>query len=152
MIVCSAVLFASVSNSRREGNLPSDSSASSATRPRATRLLIVPTAQPQISAALILAILKHAAQNPESICQPSVEERSKHPVIIPRKIFFELATTNDATLRDFLAGTEAPRSFLEVADDTLNIDLDSPADYALATERFVRKKRDWSEPADQRTL
>ena len=50
MMLCSAD-WPSDSCSRREGSLPSVSRFSSATRPRATRLLIVPTAQPQISAA-----------------------------------------------------------------------------------------------------
>jgi molybdenum cofactor cytidylyltransferase len=96
--------------------------------------------QPQISASLILTILKHAAENPDAICQPAVEKRPKHPVLIPRKDFLELASTTDATLRDFLTRTRSPRSFLEMADETLNIDLDSPADYRLAAERFSRSE------------
>src|SRR5438067_1604493 len=51
MIACNADLSGSVLCWRRDGSLPLDNSCSSATRPRATRLLIVPTAQPQISAA-----------------------------------------------------------------------------------------------------
>jgi CTP:molybdopterin cytidylyltransferase MocA len=93
--------------------------------------------QPQIPASLILPILKQAAQNPNAICQPSVQKRPKHPVIIPRETFLALATTTAPTLRDFLARTQTPRSFLEVDDETLNLDLDSPADYRLATDRFA---------------
>jgi molybdenum cofactor cytidylyltransferase len=94
--------------------------------------------QPQISASLILTIFKHAGQNPDAICQPALQKRPKHPVIFPRQTFFELATTTDVTLRDFLAKTQAPRSLVEVADETLNIDLDTPAHYRLAAGRFSR--------------
>ena len=45
MIVWRADLSGSVLCCRRDGSLPLDSNCSSATRPRATRLLIVPTAE-----------------------------------------------------------------------------------------------------------
>ena len=54
MIVCSADLSGSVLCWRRDGSLPLVSNCSSATRPRATRLLIVPTAQPQISRRFLI--------------------------------------------------------------------------------------------------
>lgn len=92
--------------------------------------------QPQISASLILKVLKHAEENSDAICQPSVQKCPKHPVIIPRKMFFELASNTATTLRDFLTGTPVFRSFLEVPDERLNIDLDAPADYKLAANRF----------------
>ena len=68
MIVCSADFSGSVRCCRLDGSLPLESSCSSATRPRATRLLIVPTAQPQREALILVGAGGFAYEEAAEIC------------------------------------------------------------------------------------
>jgi molybdenum cofactor cytidylyltransferase len=93
--------------------------------------------QPQISRSTIGSVLDHAVSHPEKICQPAFHGRPKHPVIFPRDMFLKVAATTSETLRDFLENYGPSRSFKEIPDDSLLIDLDSPADYKSARTRFI---------------
>jgi molybdenum cofactor cytidylyltransferase len=86
--------------------------------------------QPQIRESTIRTLLDYAAAHPREICQPSFRQRAKHPVILPRDLFAELSTTSVTSLRDFLELRGEMRSWVEIDDPGLALDIDTPADYA----------------------
>src|SRR5262249_37177923 len=92
--------------------------------------------QPQISRDTLDALIKHATIHFERVCQPSVDQRRKHPVILPRLAFERLSSTAHSTLRDFLENCGIARSLMEIPDPALEIDLDLPSEYAAAREIF----------------
>ena len=104
--------------------------------PSLTHVLLALGDQPQISPATLQALLQHAQDHPTSLCQPSLHGRPKHPLVFPRSVLLDLATSRHATLRDFLATQAHRRSLLPTTDPTLNIDLDSPDDYRSALTSF----------------
>ena len=92
--------------------------------------------QPQIARETLSALLKCVSQFPSFIWQPSVNGRPKHPVVFPREIFRELGLSRAFTLRDFLQENQVKRRFMECKDPGLEIDLDTPEEYAVARHRF----------------
>ena len=93
--------------------------------------------QPQIRRGTLEFLLNHTLENPHSICQPAWKGRPKHPVILPRIALELLASSKCGTLREFLENSGFPRSLVEITDESLACDLDSPADYADALRRFA---------------
>jgi CTP:molybdopterin cytidylyltransferase MocA len=71
-----------------------------------------------------------ATMRPAKICQPIRNGHCRHPVIFPRAIFFELATASAANLKDFLVSRCDHLAGFDVDDPGLDLDLDTPADYA----------------------
>ncbi len=92
--------------------------------------------QPQISAAVLGLLVHFAAASPTTIVQPQVNDRPKHPVILPREIFYSLRSSSAATLRDFLEQHRTDRRFMNSDDAGLEVDLDTPEEYADARQRF----------------
>jgi CTP:molybdopterin cytidylyltransferase MocA len=92
--------------------------------------------QPQIPRETLRRLLEFAAANPSSICQPSLEGRARHPIVLPRAILGRLARSDGPTLKDFLQSEQASRLLLETLEEALNIDLDTPNDYNKALANF----------------
>lgn len=105
--------------------------------PNLTHFVIALGDQPQIPAETLSALLQFSGEHPHSICQPTFSDRPKHPVVLPSKIFRDLARLPALTLRDFIESHTADRRFLQTSDDSLNIDLDTPQAYAAALKRFA---------------
>ena len=97
-----------------------------------TQLAITLGDQPQVRIQTLKAVIEFAKDNPDAICQPARKGRGRHPLIMPRKFFFELARAKEATLKEFLQAREGTRKLLEVDDDGLDLDLDTMADYDKA--------------------
>jgi hypothetical protein len=89
--------------------------------------------QPHLQSETLRQLLAFAAQNPHSICQPSLGGQQKHPVILPRQAFDELKNSRADTLKDFLKLTAGPRVQCPVNDSGLSLDLDTPEDYNRLT-------------------
>jgi molybdenum cofactor cytidylyltransferase len=100
-----------------------------------THFVITLGDQPHIPASTLAAVLTHAAQNSAVVCQPSRNERPRHPVILPRNVFEEIVADGPSTLREFLARHQF--SYIEINDEALDLDLDYPTDYASALRRFT---------------
>ena len=96
--------------------------------------------QPQIGAETLRRLLEFAGGNPEAICQPALRGRAKHPVILPKEVFRDLARTSAGTLRRFLDEREGKRRYVEVEDESLASDLDTPEEYRAALERFKKSE------------
>jgi len=97
--------------------------------------------QPQLREGTLRATLAAVWGRPESVWQPAVGGRPRHPVILPRAAFGEIARTRAATLRDFLDGTSVSRATIDIDDPGLDADIDTPVDYER--ERARASPRDW---------
>src|SRR6185436_20556066 len=93
--------------------------------------------QPHLQFETLCALLDFSSLNPDHICQPSHGGRPRHPVLLPRRLFQELASTSRATLKEFLAEHRDPLRLIESSDPGLDLDLDTPADYEEARRRFT---------------
>lgn len=92
--------------------------------------------QPHLANESICAVIACAAQNPDAICQPTLNGRPRHPVILPKNIFNSLTDSNHPTLKHFLEAHASRRNLVEVDDAGLDLDLDTPADYEEARKRY----------------
>jgi len=88
--------------------------------------------QPHLRTETLHELVRLCSQNQDQVCQPSFHGRRVHPVIVPKNIFIELATTRVATLKEFLALLSI--ASFDSKDPGLELDLDDPNDYARALE------------------
>lgn len=97
--------------------------------------------QPHLCDATLRRIIKHAGTHAGEICQPSRLGRPRHPVILPRAVFKALADSKTETLKQFLQSLETTATLCEMDDPGLDFDIDSPADYEQAVQRFSESSR-----------
>jgi molybdenum cofactor cytidylyltransferase len=93
--------------------------------------------QPHLAQTTLRSLTGFSAMNPDTICQPSHGKRARHPVVLPRRIWDALASSNQATLKEFLAGHRELTQLVELADPGLDLDIDTPTDYEEALRRFL---------------
>jgi molybdenum cofactor cytidylyltransferase len=91
--------------------------------------------QPHIKRATLRALIDFTARHPTCICQPALNSRPRHPAILPRRHFLELASSAFNTLSEFRAAEEV--ALCEIEDAGLDLDIDTPDDYVRAM-RLVR--------------
>jgi len=92
--------------------------------------------QPHLRPETFGRLIEQAGLEPERIWQPSRGGKARHPVLLPRRVFLELAGAKDATLRDFLEARGGERSLFESDDAGLDLDLDTREDYERARRRM----------------
>jgi molybdenum cofactor cytidylyltransferase len=95
--------------------------------------------QPELRPATVRALIGFAAQNQTNICQPAFGGRARHPVVLPRLAWNELAVASNETLRDFLHARSANVRLLQVTDPGVALDLDDPGEYERALAGAKRK-------------
>jgi molybdenum cofactor cytidylyltransferase len=105
---------------------------------RLTQWAITLGDQPQVRFETLEELAAFAAKNLQYICQPSRNDRPRHPVFLPAKDFRELRITKATNLKIFLQEREASRKLLPVTDPGLDHDLDSPQDYEEAKRLFLQ--------------
>lgn len=86
--------------------------------------------QPHLQQGTLAKVLDFASEHSDQICQPSQNGRPRHPVVMPRPAFQELATSGCASLKEFLAGRQV--ACCECDDPGLGLDIDRPEDYQIA--------------------
>lgn len=101
-----------------------------------THFVITLGDQPHVRISTLRQLLKFSAENADRICQPSLNSRPKHPVILPRRGFRELASTHAETLKEYLAQRSEVISLVELEDEGLSLDLDTPKDYEEAMRLY----------------
>jgi molybdenum cofactor cytidylyltransferase len=94
--------------------------------------------QPHLVSDTLRTAREFAAQQFDKICQPSRSGRPRHPVFVPRHVFETLAASTHQTLKEFLSTQASEVRLIEVNDPGLDLDLDTPADFAEARTRFIR--------------
>ncbi len=92
--------------------------------------------QPHLRPLTLSAVLAAGAAAPDRICQPSFADRPKHPILLPKTMFGELATATEENLKDFLQNRAAMINYVRVIDSGLAVDLDRPLDYERAKESY----------------
>jgi molybdenum cofactor cytidylyltransferase len=93
--------------------------------------------QPHVQRPTLRRLLDFSARHPHKICQPSRRGHGRHPVLLPKALFRQLAASRVRTLKSFLAAKPRQVALCEVDDQGLDLDIDRPADYEKAV-RFAR--------------
>jgi CTP:molybdopterin cytidylyltransferase MocA len=96
-----------------------------------THMVVALGDQPHIKISTLRLLLETAHQNPSCICQPVLNQRGCHPIILPADQFLALAKSDAPDLRAFICRHENLRLRVAVNDPGVIGDLDTPADYAL---------------------
>lgn len=92
--------------------------------------------QPHLQPATLEALIYLAASRPAKICQPSCNGHGRHPVILPKSVFKEIAHSKAETLHEFLQARSKAIALIEAEDAGLDLDIDSPEDYEKAVKLF----------------
>ncbi len=92
--------------------------------------------QPHLRKATLRALLECSGAHPEGICQPSFQQRPKHPVCLPGTIFRSLGHSTADNLKQFKQKYNSDLYVCESADAGLALDMDWPADYTKALEHY----------------
>lgn len=108
--------------------------------PALTHWAIVLGDQPHLRRDTLLAVLDLGSAQPQKVCQPTHRGRRRHPVLLPKPIFLQLATSTAATLKEFLEARSCEIASRELDDPGLDLDIDRFEDYenALALARHER--------------
>lgn len=98
--------------------------------PGLTHWAIVLGDQPHLKESLLRGLLGLARDLPDSVCQPARRGKPRHPVLLPKKLFAELAASPAPHLGEFLRGRQI--ALFESDEPGLDLDLDRPEDYEAA--------------------
>jgi molybdenum cofactor cytidylyltransferase len=93
--------------------------------------------QPHLSEGTLHKLMEFAARHADKVCQPIYNGHRRHPVVMPRKIFQELANSTAGDLKQFLA--PFPSAVCEMDDPGLELDMDVPEDYERAHAAWKRE-------------
>ena len=104
-----------------------------------THWAIVLGDQPHLRSATLRALLALSAAQAELVCQPARAGRRRHPVVLPRGVFNELADSNASDLKGFLAPRKI--ALYESDDPGLDLDIDRPEDYQRALDLSANSPR-----------
>lgn len=99
-------------------------------RPTLTHWAIVLGDQPHLKLETLRAVCGCSAARPQQVCQPARAGHRRHPVLMPKDVFLELAVTAAPDLKTFLQSREL--AACELDDAGLELDIDRPEDYAKA--------------------
>ena len=105
-----------------------------------THWAIVLGDQPQISRDTLRTILAFSAAHPEQICVPKQGGHRRHPLLLPRTEFLQLAGSTAPDLKSVMDHHIEKIGFCELDDAALELDIDRPEDYERAVAMFLRKR------------
>jgi molybdenum cofactor cytidylyltransferase len=91
--------------------------------------------QPHLERQTLRRLLDFSAAHRASVCQPARLGHGRHPVLLPKSTFRQVATSTAATLKEFLAGRSRKFAFCELDDPGLDLDIDYPEDYQNALQK-----------------
>ncbi len=100
--------------------------------PPLTHWAIVLGDQPHLSPETLRRVLAFSAAHPRKVCQPARGGHGRHPVLLPKAAFRQLAGTRARTLKGFLAARPRLLARCELDDPGLDVDIDRPGDYRKA--------------------
>src|SRR6266567_2118926 len=86
--------------------------------------------QPHLRAETLRKLLEFGAAHPQTVCQPAHGDHRRHPVVLPKDAFQQLATSTATDLKEFLK--PLPTAPCEMDDAGLELDIDEPEDYERA--------------------
>ena len=100
----------------------------------ATGVLVCLCDHPLVRPETIEAILSLHARHPDAIIIPSYRGRKGHPTLFPRFVQEDLGKV--ATLRDVIGQHRAKITLLDVDNEGVILDVDTPEDYRKILERY----------------
>ena len=95
-----------------------------------THCAIVLGDQPHLRQNTLANLAEFASRHPDKVSQPVLYGRSRHPVVLPRKMLQDLARSGAQTLKEFLR--DCPIAAFDCDDPGLDLDIDRPEDYQRA--------------------
>jgi len=104
-----------------------------------THWAIVLGDQPHLQPQTLRRALDFSAAQPARVCQPARRGQGRHPVLLPKALFRQLAGSTAATLKEFLAAKAGEVALCEVDDPGLEVDIDRPEDYDQAVELAAKR-------------
>lgn len=107
-----------------------------------THWAIVLGDQPHLQRQTLWQVLDFSAAHPGTVCQPARHGHGRHPVLLPKALFRQLAHSTARTLKVFLSASPRQVALCELDDLGLDVDLDRPEDYqkALLLDAKARRK------------
>jgi molybdenum cofactor cytidylyltransferase len=94
--------------------------------------------QPHLSEATLRQIIEFCTVHPNEICVPQQGDHRRHPVLLPRVAFLQMANSTAKNLREFLDESPVKVARCKMDDPALELDLDRPEDYEHARRQFLR--------------
>lgn len=108
--------------------------------PEVDACFLLPVDIPLVRAATIAAIAESFRQRAAPITYPRFSRRRGHPPLIARPLFAEiLAGQGDGGLRALLAAHQASAADVDVLDEGIVLDMDTPADYEQLAQLALRR-------------
>jgi molybdenum cofactor cytidylyltransferase len=108
-----------------------------------THWAIVLGDQPHLQPQTLRRVLEFSAALPARASQPARRDHGRHPVLLPKALFQQLADSTAPTLKEFLATRPGEVALCEVDDPGMEVDIDRPEDYSkaidLASKRPVER-------------
>ncbi len=111
-----------------------------------THWAIVLGDQPHLQPRTLRRVLAFSAAHPAQVCQPARHGQGRHPVLLPKTLFRQLAGSTAATLKAFLAARPRQVAGCEVDDPGLEVDIDRPEDYDRAVKLAAKRRSGDSAP------
>lgn len=97
-----------------------------------THWAIVLGDQPHLKQQTLQEVLDFSAAHPARVCQPARHSHGRHPVLLPKPVFWRIPDSSAATLKEFLAAKPRQLALCELDDPGLDLDIDRPGDYEMA--------------------
>jgi len=88
--------------------------------------------QPHLHLRTLQAIIEFSSKHPDKICLPYHAGHRRHPVLLPRPFWLQLASCTDQDLKAFLDRNREQVVTCRIDDPGLDLDIDYPADYQQA--------------------
>ena len=104
-----------------------------------THWAIVLGDQPHLQPQTLRRVLDFSAAQPAKLCQPAHRGHGRHPVLLPKSLFRQLAAATAATMKEFLAARPEEVALCEVDDPGMEVDIDRPEDYARAVDLAAQR-------------
>ena len=108
--------------------------------PALTHWAIVLGDQPHLQRQTLRLALDFSAAHPDKVCQPARQGHGRHPVLLPKAMFRQVAVSTAATLKEFLAARPRKPALCELDDPGLDLDIDRPEDYDKAVDMAAKRR------------
>jgi molybdenum cofactor cytidylyltransferase len=105
-----------------------------------THWAIVLGDQPHLQSQTLRQVLAFSAAHPAKVCQPTRQGHGRHPVLLPKAVFRQVAVSTAATLKEFLVARPQELALCEVDDPGLELDIDRPEDYDRAVDMAANRR------------
>jgi molybdenum cofactor cytidylyltransferase len=104
-----------------------------------THLVIALGDQPHLQTRTLRSLLDACDTFPEKIIRTVFQGEPGHPLALPISLVSELTDTSAATLRDFISLHPKQVFDLACSDSGVLLDIDTPEDYAQASQRTTHQ-------------